>query len=51
MVWKSVKNKIVGPYGEDIINDNGKKSIDICKYNNLHRRNGFFKHKKIHYYI
>jgi hypothetical protein len=40
----------VGPFGEEIINDNGDKLIDVCEQNSLKILNGYFKHKKIHQY-
>jgi len=40
----------VGPFGEEIINDNGDKLIDICEQNSLEILNGYFKHKRIHQY-
>jgi len=38
----------VGPFGEEIINDNGDKLVDICEQNSLKILNGYFKH--IHQY-
>jgi len=40
----------VGPFGEEVINDNGDKLIDVCEQNLLKILNGYFKHKKIHQY-
>jgi len=40
----------VGPFGEEVINDNGDKLIDICEQNSLKMLNGYFKHKRIHQY-
>jgi hypothetical protein len=47
---REINNKIVRPYRKkgtvlDI------QLIDICKYNNLMIKNGFFKHKQIHKYM
>jgi len=46
-IGRKVNNK-VGPYREEGVN--GTRLIDICKYNNLTIKNGFFKHKQIHKY-
>lgn len=43
-------NKIIGPHGENIINDNGLRLINICEQNSLQILNGFYKHKEIHKY-
>jgi hypothetical protein len=40
----------VGPFGEEIINDNGDKLIDICEQNSLKILNGYSKHKRVHQY-
>jgi len=40
----------VGPFGEEVINDNGDKLIDICEQNSLENLNGYFNHKMIHQY-
>lgn len=47
---REVNNKTVGPYGEEQVNDNRTRLIDICNYNNLTIKNGFFKHKQIYKY-
>lgn len=47
---QSRNSKIVSLYGEDQINDNGERLIEVCEYNNLTITNGFFKHKEIHQY-
>ena len=47
---KKVNNLVVGPFGEEIINDNGDKLIDICEQNSLKVLKGYFKHKRIHQY-
>ena len=39
---------IVGPFGEEVINDNGDKLIDMCEQNSLQSLNGYFQHKRIH---
>jgi len=40
----------VGPIGEEVINNNGDKLLDICEHNSLKSLNGYFKHKRIHQY-
>jgi hypothetical protein len=40
----------VGPFGKDVINDNGDKLIDICEQNSLRMLNRYFKHSRIHQY-
>ena len=39
---------IVGTNGEVALNNNGKKLIDFCIFNNLKIMNTFFKHKECH---
>jgi len=38
----------VGPFGEEVINDNGDKLIDICEKKFIKFLNGYFKQKRIH---
>ena len=40
----------MGPFGEEVMNDNGDKLIDVCEQNSLKILNGYFKHKRIHQY-
>jgi exonuclease III len=40
--------KIVGTDGEPTVNNNGKKLMDFCTFNNMRIMNSFFKHKDIH---
>ena len=40
----------MGSLGEDVINDNGDKLIDICEQNSWKILNAYFKHKRIHQY-
>ena len=40
----------MGPFGEEVINDNGDKLIEICEQNSLKILNGYFKHKRIYQY-
>lgn len=39
---------IIGPYGEQQVNDNGRRLIYLYENNNLKVMNGFYKHKNIH---
>jgi hypothetical protein len=47
---KKINNQVVGPFGEELINENGDKLIDVCEQNSLKILNGYFKHKWIHHY-
>jgi len=38
----------VGPFGEEVINHNGDKLIDICEQNSLKMLNVYFKRNRIH---
>lgn len=49
-VGKDQNSEIVGPHGEDIINDNGERLRDLVGQFDLKITNGFFKHKEIHKY-
>ena len=40
---KKINNLLVGSFGEEVINDNGDKLIDICEQNSLKILNGYFK--------
>jgi len=42
------KSEVIGPYGEEIQNDNGDRIIDMCYQTNLRVMNGWFEHKDIH---
>jgi len=39
---------VVGRYGEQKINDNGQRLIEMCEFLNFKIMNGFFQHKDIH---
>jgi hypothetical protein len=41
---------VVGNFGEDIVNDNGERLIELCAQTSLKIWNGFFNHKNIHKY-
>lgn len=49
-VGQRTNSKIIGPYGEINVNDNGERLIDICQSQQLKILNGFYKHKSIHNY-
>ena len=41
---------VVGNFGEDKVNDNGERLIELCTQTSLKIWNGFFNHKDIHKY-
>jgi PII-like signaling protein len=41
---------VVGNFGEDMVNDNGERLIELCTQTLLKIWNGFFNHKNIHKY-
>jgi hypothetical protein len=41
-------NNVIGPYGEDKLNKNGKLLLEFCLDNNLVIMNTHFQHKRIH---
>lgn len=41
---------VIGKWGENVRNDNGRRMIDFCLVNNLIITNTFFQHKDIHKY-
>ena len=47
---KKIIYQEVGPFGEEVINDNGDKLRDVCEQNSLKSLNGNFKRKRIHQY-
>ena len=49
-VGKQEQSKVVGKHGENILNENGKKLIEVCEQNELRILNGFYPHKEIHMY-
>ena len=44
-------SKCIGPFGEDVCNQNGQLLREFVTYNNLNITNTFFKKKDIHKYI
>nr|XP_018896775.1 PREDICTED: uncharacterized protein LOC109030332 [Bemisia tabaci] len=42
--------KVVGPYGEEVVNDSGIRIIDSCDQNDLKILNGFYQRRDIHKY-
>lgn len=49
-VRRKRNNKIVGPHGEEVINDNGEMLINFCKEFDLRIMNTLFDHRDIHKY-
>jgi hypothetical protein len=49
-VGRKTGNTVVGNFGEDRINDNGERSIELCTQTSLRMWNGFFNHKNVHKY-
>ena len=47
-IGRQIKSKIVGPFGEAAINDNGARIIDVCEQRDMKVLNGFYQHKDIH---
>ncbi|KAF2883414.1 hypothetical protein ILUMI_22763 [Ignelater luminosus] len=47
-VGSKTNDPVVGPYGENDLNDNCSRLIEICCQHSLQIKNGFFKHKDIH---
>ncbi|XP_018898500.1 craniofacial development protein 2 [Bemisia tabaci] len=45
---RQLNSKIVGPFGEATLNDNGNRIIDVCEQRGLKVLNGFYQHKDIH---
>lgn len=44
------KSEIVGKFGEEVVNENGERLIELCQQYELKIWNGFFEHKEIHKY-
>ncbi|XP_072377962.1 uncharacterized protein [Diabrotica undecimpunctata] len=49
-VGQRINSKVIGPYGEINLNDNGERLIQVCQSHTLRIMNGFYKHKDIHKY-
>ena len=47
---KKINILVVDPFGEEVINENGDKLIDMCEQNSLKILKAYFKHKRIHQY-
>ena len=45
---EKINNLVLGPFGEEMINDNGDKLIYIYEQNSLKILKGYFKHKRTH---
>ncbi|XP_039274981.1 uncharacterized protein LOC120349093 [Nilaparvata lugens] len=49
-VGQKIDSGIIGRHGEDVVNDNGMRWIELCEQYSLRILNGFFQHKDIHKY-
>lgn len=49
-VGKALDSKIIGQHGEDVVNNNGTRWIELCEEHSLKILNGFFQHKEINKY-
>jgi hypothetical protein len=49
-IRRKTGNIVGGNFGEDRINDNGERLIELCTQTSLKIWNGFFNHKNIHKY-
>lgn len=49
-VGKSLDSKVIGRHGEDVVNDNGSRWIELCDQQELKILNGFFQHRDINKY-
>lgn len=47
-IGRKENNAIVGRYGEERVNSNGERLMDLCQILDLRIMNGFFQHKEIH---
>ena len=47
-VGRKENNNIIGPFGEDVMNDNGERLFAFCEQYGLKILNGFYQHKDIH---
>ena len=49
-IGRKTGDTVVENFGEDRVNDNGERLIELCTQTSLKIRNGFFNHKSIHKY-
>jgi hypothetical protein len=47
---RKIGDTVVGNFGEDMVNGNGERLIQLCTQTSLKIWNGFFNHKNIHKY-
>lgn len=47
---KRANDNTVGSFGEETVNDNDERLIEMCQLENLKILNGFYKHRDIHKY-
>ncbi|RZF32288.1 hypothetical protein LSTR_LSTR001752 [Laodelphax striatellus] len=45
---RRANDTVIGSFGEDCLNDNGERIIELCELQNLRVLNGFYRHKDIH---
>ena len=50
-IGRKTGDTVVGNFGEERVNDNGERLIELCTQTSLTIWNGFFNHKNIHKYI
>jgi len=43
-------SKIIGRFGDETLNNNGRRLIEVCQQHELKILNGFYQHKNIHRY-
>jgi hypothetical protein len=48
---RTTADTVVGNFGEDMVNGNGERLIELCTQTVLKIWNGFFNHKNVHKYI
>lgn len=49
-VGSQENSRVVGRYGEEVVNDSGLRLIELCELNCLRMLNSFYPHKLIHRY-
>ena len=47
---RKTEDTVVGNFGEDMVNDNGERLIELCTQTSLKIWNGLFNHKNIYKY-
>jgi hypothetical protein len=49
-IGRKTGDTVAGNFGEDMVNDNGERLIELCTQTSLKMWNGFFNLKNIHKY-